>query len=162
MDAVQLLKLEKTGEQKETIFIQQDNAKPHISPTDEEFVSVAQSDGFDIRLRCQPPNSPDFNVLDLGFFNAIQSLQYQLSARDVDSLIAATQQAFNDLDERKLNKVFLTLQQCMISTMEVDGGNNYKIKHMQKDQLERIDSLPLSISCDASLVDTVKSALSDQ
>nr|XP_043615805.1 uncharacterized protein LOC122587706 [Erigeron canadensis] len=57
------------------IFIQQDNAKPHISIDDEQFIQEASRDGFDIRLRFQPPNSPDLNVLDLGFFRAIQSLQ---------------------------------------------------------------------------------------
>nr|GMC68321.1 Transposase, Tc1-like protein [Ipomoea batatas] len=57
-----------------SIFIQQDNARPHISVNDAKFLEAAQKDGFDIRLTCQPPNSPDMNVLDLGFFRAIQSL----------------------------------------------------------------------------------------
>lgn len=49
------------------IFIQQDNAKTHIAVDDLDFCCVAQ-EGWDIRLMCQPPNSPDLNVLDLGFF----------------------------------------------------------------------------------------------
>ncbi|CAH9102271.1 unnamed protein product [Cuscuta epithymum] len=59
-----------------TIFIQQDNATPHIKSSDPEFKAVAKADGFDIHLTCQPTNSPDLNILDLGFFNAIQSLQH--------------------------------------------------------------------------------------
>ncbi|KAF2310199.1 hypothetical protein GH714_007183 [Hevea brasiliensis] len=55
------------------IFIQQDNARTHIDKNDDEFCRAAAQDGFDIRLLCQPPNSPDLNVLDLGFFSAIQS-----------------------------------------------------------------------------------------
>ncbi|CAE6199218.1 unnamed protein product [Arabidopsis arenosa] len=54
-----------------TIFIQQDNARTHVDPEDEEFQAAASDHGFDIRLMCQPPNSPDLNILDLGFFNAI-------------------------------------------------------------------------------------------
>ena len=54
-----------------TIFIQQDNARTHISANDPEFCIAASQNGFDIRIVCQPPNSPDLNVLDLGFFNAI-------------------------------------------------------------------------------------------
>ena len=50
------------------IYIQQDNAKTHIDVNDPAFVQAAQADGWDIRLTCQPPNSPDLNVLDLGFF----------------------------------------------------------------------------------------------
>ena len=37
----------------------------------------------------QPPNSPDFNILDLGFFNSIQSLQQQKRMTDIDELITA-------------------------------------------------------------------------
>nr|GEY39158.1 hypothetical protein [Tanacetum cinerariifolium] len=51
-----------------SIYIQQDNAKPHINVNDSAFLEAASRDGFDIRLCFQPPNSPDLNVLDLGFF----------------------------------------------------------------------------------------------
>jgi hypothetical protein len=71
------------------IYIQQDNAKPHLSPNDRQFCEAARQDGFDMRLVCQPANSPDFNVLDLGFFNSIQSIQYKTSAKTIDELVAA-------------------------------------------------------------------------
>lgn len=51
--------------------IQQDNAPAHIAPADERFAVVVQESGMDVALRCQPPNSPDLNVFDLGIFNAI-------------------------------------------------------------------------------------------
>jgi hypothetical protein len=57
-----------------TIYIQQDNAKLHLSTNDPKFVFVVSQDGFDIQSMYQPQNSSNFNVLDLGFFNAIQSL----------------------------------------------------------------------------------------
>ncbi|XP_074311253.1 uncharacterized protein LOC141647107 [Silene latifolia] len=50
------------------IFIQQDNARPHIKNNYPEFMAVANTDGFNIELVFQPPNSPDLNVNDLGFF----------------------------------------------------------------------------------------------
>ncbi|XP_074317890.1 uncharacterized protein LOC141653923 [Silene latifolia] len=46
------------------INIQQDNAKPHIRCTDQDFVTAATSDGFNITLTQQPPNSPDLNAWD--------------------------------------------------------------------------------------------------
>ncbi|XP_074288120.1 uncharacterized protein LOC141613282 [Silene latifolia] len=49
-----------------TIFIQQDNTRLHISNTDPDFREAASSDGWNIQLVQQPPNSPDLNVLDLG------------------------------------------------------------------------------------------------
>jgi hypothetical protein len=53
------------------IFIQQDNAPIHLKLDDPFFCETAKQEGFDIRIICQPANSPDFNILDLGFFRAI-------------------------------------------------------------------------------------------
>ena len=63
------------------IFIQQDNAPSHLKLDDPEFCEAAKQEGYDIRLICQPPNSPDFNILDLGFFWAIQAIQYKKDAK---------------------------------------------------------------------------------
>ena len=53
------------------IFIQQDNAKSHIAHNDNEFMEEAMKADFFIQLVQQPPNSPDMNVLNLGFFRSI-------------------------------------------------------------------------------------------
>ncbi|KAM3201479.1 hypothetical protein P3L10_033842 [Capsicum annuum] len=73
------------------IFLQQDNARPHIGNNDLEFIEAARQDGFDMRLCFQPSNSPDLNVLDLSFFRAIQSLQYQKAPKNVDELVEAVE-----------------------------------------------------------------------
>ena len=51
-------------------------------------------DGFYIQLVQQPPNSPDMNVLDLGFFRSIQALQYQKAAYNVTQLVRVVNNAF--------------------------------------------------------------------
>ena len=43
----------------------------------------------------QPLTSLDFNVLDLGFFNTIQSLQHKEAPTTVDDLIKAVEDLFN-------------------------------------------------------------------
>src|SRR5690242_15896074 len=100
------------------------------------------------------------NVLDLGFFNAIQALQHQNAPKTVDELIAAVNNAFAELDLKKLNYVFLTLQQCMVLTMKESGGINYKLPHMGKEALERVGELPLVIDVDMELVESVKALIS--
>jgi hypothetical protein len=57
----------------------QDNAPSHIDVHDPDplFCGTAQQDDFNIRLICQPANSPYFNILDLDFFRVIQSIQYK-------------------------------------------------------------------------------------
>ena len=76
------------------IFFQQDNARTHIDHDDAEFCREANKDGFNIRLMCQLANSPDFNVLDLEFFNTIQSLQYKESPTTVDELVNVVVKSF--------------------------------------------------------------------
>jgi hypothetical protein len=74
------------------IFIQQDNAPSHLKLDDPEFCAAAKLGGFDIRLICQPPNSPDFNILDLGFFRAIQAIQYKKDAKTIEALVPAVKE----------------------------------------------------------------------
>ena len=57
-----------------TVFIQQDNARPLVGEADLDVMAACCSGGWNISIKCQPPNSPDLNVLDLGFFRAIQAL----------------------------------------------------------------------------------------
>jgi hypothetical protein len=76
------------------IYIQQDNAPSHLKLDDPLFCEAAKQDGFDIRIICQPPNSPDFNILDLGFFRAIQTIQYKKNARTIQELVPAVQEVF--------------------------------------------------------------------
>ncbi|KAF7147220.1 hypothetical protein RHSIM_Rhsim03G0157600 [Rhododendron simsii] len=143
----------------ETILIQQDNARPHIREFDAEFLEEASKDGFDIRLSFQPPNSPDLNVLDLGFFRAIQSLQYQKAPKNIDELVSVVVSAFEELSPQTLDNVFLTLQACMIEIMKVNGGIGYKVPHIGKGGLMRDDNLPTQLQCDHDLVESVMAHL---
>ncbi|KAF7142618.1 hypothetical protein RHSIM_Rhsim05G0119600 [Rhododendron simsii] len=146
----------------ETIYIQQDNARPHIKPNDVEFHEAAPRNGFDIRLTNQPANSPDLNVLDLGFFNAIQSLQHQEAPRTIDQLVNAVEKSFDKLPSRELDSVFLSLQACMVEVMKVNGGNNYKLPHIKKPQLRRDGVLPFQLECGRDVMENVLIHLQNQ
>ncbi|KAK4279813.1 hypothetical protein QN277_011529 [Acacia crassicarpa] len=146
----------------EPIYIQQDNARCHVHPNDSEFCRVATEDGFDIRLMNQPPNSPDLNILDLGFFNAIQSLQYKEVPKTTDDLIAAVVKSFESFSSVKSNKIFLTLQCCMVEILKKKGSNKYDLPHIRKEVMEKRDSLPNQIKCDPNLVEEVREYLRTQ
>lgn len=92
----------------ETIFIQQDNAPCHVSLDNEEFRVAASEGGFDIRLTCQPPNSSDLNVLVLGFFSDIQSLQQKEVVNSVDELIQVVENAYESFDIKSSNNFSYT------------------------------------------------------
>ncbi|XP_074314922.1 uncharacterized protein LOC141651095 [Silene latifolia] len=139
------------GENKH-IIIQQDNARPHIKNSDPDFRAEANKDGWNIELSCQPPNSPDLNVLDLGFFRAIQSLQQRKNAYKLDKLVVEVNNAFEKLEVIKLNYVFITLQACMIEVLKRKGGNDYPLPHMHKSKLAAAGLLPDYLTADLNLV----------
>ncbi|XP_047938773.1 uncharacterized protein LOC125186447 [Salvia hispanica] len=86
------------------IYIQQDNAKPHLKSSDLQFEA------------------------------------------------AAIWSSFEELIPQTLNKVFLSLQSCLSKILEVHGGNNYKIPHLNKDRLSRTVGLPTSLEVEETLV----------
>ena len=128
-------------------IIQQDNAKPHTTGGDNAIVQAMRHDRIRMQLSNQPPNSPDFNVLDLGFFNSIQALQHEHSPKTIDDLVSVTEGAFADMESTKLNDVFLSYHLAMESAMKVGGGNNYKLQHIGKEKLRREGRLPIAIKC---------------
>ena len=129
------------------IFIQQDNARSHVKPNDPFVVEAGNADGWKISIKHQPPNSPDFNVLDLGYFNAIQSLQYQTKSFTIPELIKAVEASFAEMNSVTLDNCFVTLMKCMEQCMLCGGGNKYKIPHMRKECLRNTMSMPEKIPC---------------
>ncbi|KAG6960655.1 hypothetical protein JG688_00009491, partial [Phytophthora aleatoria] len=123
----------------EPLIIQRDNAPAHISPEDPAFLDAVAQCGHAIRLKCQPPNSPDLNVLDLGLFNSIQAIQKKKSTRTIDELIEAVTDAFWEVPTRTQ----CSMDECIIHA----GDNEFKLRHMSKTRLEREGRLPLSIRC---------------
>ena len=121
-----------TGSIAQQIKIQQYNAQRHLHPTDPLFKEESERLGLNIELFNQPPNSPDLNVLDLGYFNAIQSIQHKKAPMNVVDLIQAVEDSFQALQRSKLNNIFLTLQQTMEQTIFADSSNNYRVQHLQK------------------------------
>ena len=123
------------------IWLQQDGAKSQILEDDVEFKQVVDEIGLNLTVFTQSPNSPDTNILDLGFFRAIQSFNNDCPANE-EELIKSVEKAYGEYPFCKLNHVWLTLQSCLNMIIENDGGNDYKIPHMGKESMERRGLLP--------------------
>ena len=104
----------------------------------------------------QPPNSPDLNVLDLGFFNAIQSLQHQKAPTSMGDLVASIEEAYWEMQQDAVNSIFLTLQKVMECVMECEGKNMYKFPHTRKGHLRKLGRVPLAVVCSE---DAIQAAL---
>ncbi|XP_021715297.1 uncharacterized protein LOC110683258 [Chenopodium quinoa] len=137
------------------IIIQWDNARPHQVPRDEEFHAACNAYGFNIEFIFQPAQSLETNVLDLGLFSVIQSLQYQSFPRNLDELIQEVARAFEELDPVLNKYTWITLQSCLIKILEKQGGNNISPPHMKKRSLDSQGLLPQSLQVDRNLIGEV-------
>ncbi|POM64464.1 Hypothetical protein PHPALM_20002 [Phytophthora palmivora] len=135
------------------ILIQQDNAKPHVSPFDPDIVAAGTEGGWNIRLLFQPPNSPDMNCLDLGLSASLQVKQHREVVTGIEGRIESVQSAYMETDDVAQDNIFLTLQACMVCVLRDGDGNQYKIPHMNKAKQRREKKLPVSIICDRDAYD---------
>ncbi|KAJ0391581.1 hypothetical protein ATCC90586_010674 [Pythium insidiosum] len=141
--------------------LQHDNAKPHVDASDPEVVAALTEGGWDGSIHPQPANSPDFNVLDLGFFASLQSLQHRKKARSIEELVDNVDEAFRELPMTNIDRVFLTLQSVLQASMDVDGGNKYLIPHLGKDKLVQGNGLlPPSLKCSDRVFRKAEASLS--
>ena len=90
---------------------------------------------------CQPANSPETNVLDLGFFRALQAGQIKMDAKTVDDIVANVSAAGAAVPYETLLNNFRTLQLVLIKILRHDGGNDFKLPHIGKAKLERMGQL---------------------
>ena len=123
------------------IRLQQDGAKSHILEDNVEFKEAVDEIGLNLTVFTQLPNLPDTNILDLGFFRAVQSFNDDCPANE-EELIKLVEKAYGEYPMHKLNYVWLTLQSWLNMIIENDGGNDYKIPHMGKESLARRGLLP--------------------
>lgn len=108
---------------------------------------------MNVELTCQPPYSPDSNILDLGFFNVIQTSHNKEASRTIDDLVDAVENVFYSFPSDKSNRILLSLHQCTIEIMRYRGANNYKLLHMKKASLEKKRRLSVQLQCDAKLAE---------
>jgi hypothetical protein len=134
------------------IIVHQDGAKAHLLVDHPEFKAKVQElygNKNAVKLYTQPAQSPDLNVKnDLGFFASLQSMYYRTSPKNSSiDLIEMVESCFNKYDVNKVNRIWLSLQCCMKKNMiEEKGDKKYTIPHMNKERLERLNQLPVSIA----------------
>ena len=115
---------------------------------------------WQIRVLTQPAQSPDTNILDLSFFRALQSAQWDHGfATKIDGLIAQVMRAYNEFCPRKIDFSFLTLHSCLDEILASNGGNSYSIPHMGKEARLRAGTLPLCVGASAHAMSVARMVL---
>ena len=142
------------GDARFKIKIQHDGAPAHTSGAFKRswdmmlaqlFVDGVLPTADKIELYTQPPNSPDTNINDLGLFNALQSRYERLSPKNSIEMIQCVLKVWKEYPYQRINPLFLTLQLVFNEIIEHHGGNDFKLPHMSKFKLERLNKLPVSI-----------------
>jgi hypothetical protein len=137
------------------ITIQQDGASAHIDDNDAAFVAAGRNGLWNIKLETQPAKSPDFNVLDLSLFRALQSHQWRSGfVNTFDELVVQVLRAYETFEPRKLDFAFITLQHCMDAVLEIHGDNNYSIRHIGKDSMLAAGTLPVRVAASEHALET--------
>ena len=91
--------------------------------------------GINTTLYTQATDSPDVNLLDLGFYRAIPSFN-DTAPKTEGELIEAVSAAYDKCPHHKINYTWLTLQCCFNQIIMHHGDNDYNIDHIGKEQLE--------------------------
>ena len=97
--------------------------------------------GINATLYTQAVNSPDVNLLDLGFFRAIQSFN-NTAPKNEEELIEVVSAVYDRYPHHNINQTWLTLQCCFNQIILHHGDNDYNIDHIGKEQLKQNRNLP--------------------
>ena len=144
---------------RERIWAQHDNAPSHKINDDPDIVRECTADGWDIKFISQPANSPDLSILDLGFFNSIQSLQNRTTPRMIDEPINAVNVAFAAQTSEQLGKVWTTLQSILQEIMLAKSDNAFKIPHLKATTERRGRTIRMELLCSEEAWESAQSAI---
>ncbi|CAM9652655.1 unnamed protein product, partial [Discosporangium mesarthrocarpum] len=134
------LKAKMPGATTRTIWVQQDGAKPHSRNGVMEDIEAAA--GGNIILETQSPNSPDLNILYLGFFRSIQRLKDDFGVTNVRELVEATIEAFDDYPRQTLKRCCHCLFDVYGEVLGCKGDHNFTTPHPGINEVQRAGNCP--------------------
>ena len=86
-------------------------------------------------MRKQPANSPDKNVLDLGLFRAILSIQQSNSALTLEGIIGNVLESFQNNSTDSIHDSFATMRSVMNKILEHEGENDFDVYSLEEGRL---------------------------
>ena len=81
-----------------TIIIQLDGSSDHSVEEDPDIKRLIFDINLPITFRKKPQMSPYLNVLDLGYFDSIQGLQYKKECETVNDLVSNLFKSYEELE----------------------------------------------------------------
>ena len=115
------------------VKVQMDNTTPHIDSKNKLWVKKRASMRIQVELVCQPAQSPDLNVLNLGLWNLVQSRQRKRKPMHKKfDLACGIQECFALVPLTTVNLCFVTLQNMMREVKNENGSDSFKTLQKRK------------------------------
>ena len=145
------------------VMIQHDGAGPHAGKGNEELLRRAGMEGgWNIRFVTQPAQSPDTNIMDLGFFNSLKkriASSYAL-AESVQELMAAVMGAYENYDRDTLERIWGHQYAVYGMILNHFGENDFSAPHSGVTKNQRAgNGLSLDIKIKAKHMNAVKAVV---
>ena len=87
-------------------------------------------EGSPTKIKKHPTSSPEFNVLDLGFFHSLQTKAAELKdGGDLVDIIASVEKAFVAYTSETLERIWQAMFHVFNKTLEELGGNDFAVPH---------------------------------
>jgi hypothetical protein len=122
-----------------TILMVMDNAKPHVGKVPgsvhkkniERLVDWARDNSVNVHFGKQPPQSPDFNLLDASLFRSLSraACNYSIHAKNIDELFYNVQRTFEVYDEDNIVRAIAFQFATFIEVLKANGGNDFQLPH---------------------------------
>jgi hypothetical protein len=120
--------------------IQHDGAPAHVGKGNAQYwptMLAARYRGRKIKIVTQPAQSPDLNVLDLGFFNSLAHLTADEHSDSLSELLTAVEECYWSYPTDTLERVWQMQFNVYNSILQARGDNIYKMPHVGTTQLQR-------------------------
>jgi len=116
----------------DVIVFNLDSATPHTGDNNiARLNAIGAALPIPIQFRLQPPQSPEFNLLDLSiWYSLAKKAEYIVgNHRNIDDIIANVTAAYNDYSNDTLLRMYALYYVVMREVLKAHGSNNFKIPH---------------------------------
>lgn len=147
------------------IVIQHDGAGPHNGKGNTAALTAAGlANGWHIKFRTQPAQSPDLNIMDLGFFHSLKARasHLKMDANNLPELIAKVKEAFAQYPWQTLQNIWAHQIECWRIILQVDGDNQYPQLHGGARRRVKAGGSAVNLSVDVDEYNRVIAMLDDE
>lgn len=134
-----------------TLVIQHDGALPHTGKGNTAYWPKHFKSKYPRRsiiVVTQPAQSPDLNVLDLGFFRSLQSRVCSAASTSLADMTDNVERLYWEYDAATMERVWQSLFSVYNCILQHKGGNQFELPHFNKAKAQREGTLERRVEVD--------------